>query len=102
MINILDAIHSLKPEYKTANISVTWNDNDTVADMDINRAGVTPISNEDLQAEYDRLIANKVNYIEPRRLSYPSIADQLDDIFHNGIDGWKETIQAIKDKYPKE
>ena len=102
MINILAAIHSLKPEYKTANISVTWNDNDTVADMDINWAGVTPISNEDLQAEYDRLIANKVNYIEPRRLSYPSIADQLDDIFHNGIDGWKETIQAIKDKYPKE
>ena len=50
MINILDAIHSLKPEYKTANISVTWNDNDTVADMDIDGIGVTPISNEDLQA----------------------------------------------------
>lgn len=33
---------------------------------------------------------------------YPSMADQLDDIFHNGIDGWKATIQAIKDKYPKE
>ena len=39
MINILDAIHSLKPEYKTANISVTWNDNDTVADMDIDFQG---------------------------------------------------------------
>ena len=44
------------------------------------------------------LLLNKVNYIEPRRLSYPSIADQLDDIFHNGIDGWKETIQAIDPK----
>ena len=32
---------------------------------------------------------------------YPDIKDQLDDIFHNGIDGWKATIQAIKDKYPK-
>mgnify|MGYP005999256769 FL=1 len=37
-----------------------------------------------------------------RASEYPSIADQLDDIFHNGIDGWKATIQAIKDKYPKE
>jgi hypothetical protein len=27
--------------------------------------------------------------------------EQLDDIFHNGIDGWKTKIQAIKDKYPK-
>ena len=37
-----------------------------------------------------------------RAYEYPSIEDQLDDIFHNGIDGWKATIQAIKDKYPKE
>ena len=33
---------------------------------------------------------------------YPSIVDQLDDIYHNGIDGWKATIKATKDKYPKE
>ena len=37
-----------------------------------------------------------------RRNDYPSIADQLDDIYHNGIDGWKETIKTTKDKYPKE
>ena len=37
-----------------------------------------------------------------RRNDYPSIADQLDDIYHNGIDGWKATIKATKDKYPKE
>jgi len=37
-----------------------------------------------------------------RRAEYPTIADQLDDIFHNGIDGWKATIQVTKDKYPKE
>ena len=37
-----------------------------------------------------------------RQAEYPTIVDQLDDIFHNGIDGWKATIQAIKDKYPKE
>ena len=38
---------------------------------------------------------------ENRKYDYPSIADQLDDIFHNGIDGWKATIQETKDKYPK-
>ena len=37
-----------------------------------------------------------------RKKEYPRIQDQLDDIYHNGIDGWKATIKAIKDKYPKE
>ena len=36
-----------------------------------------------------------------RANEYPTIVDQLDDIYHNGIDGWKTTIKAIKDKYPK-
>ena len=49
-----------------------------------------------LQTAYDN---NK--YQRDRALEYPSIADQLDDIFHNGIDGWKTTIQVTKDKYPK-
>ena len=41
-------------------------------------------------------------YAISRRYEYPSIYDQLDDLYHNGIDGWKSTIKAIKDKYPKE
>ena len=40
-------------------------------------------------------------YKEKRKQEYPSIEDQLDDIYHNGIDGWKATIKAVKDKYPK-
>ena len=40
-------------------------------------------------------------YIEKRQREYPPMAEQLDMIFHNGIDAWKEQIQAIKDKYPK-
>lgn len=36
-----------------------------------------------------------------RAAEYPSIKDQLDDIYHNGIDGWKTTIKTTKDKYPK-
>ena len=41
-------------------------------------------------------------YQRNRAEAYPSIEDQLDDLYHNGIDGWKKTIKAIKDKYPKE
>ena len=36
-----------------------------------------------------------------RAKEYPSIVDQLDDIYHNGIDAWKATIKITKDKYPK-
>ena len=41
------------------------------------------------------------SYKSQRRAEYPDLASQLDDIYHNGIDGWKTTIKAIKDKYPK-
>ncbi len=41
------------------------------------------------------------SYKSQRKAEYPSVVDQLDDIYHNGIDGWKATIKAIKDKYPK-
>ena len=40
-------------------------------------------------------------YQYKREVEYPSIVDQLDDMYHNGIDGWKTTIKAVKDKYPK-
>jgi len=66
--------------------------------------GTTPIPVADieakmveLQAEYD---ANQ--YQRDRAEEYPSIVDQLDDLYHNGIEGWKTTIKAVKDKYPKQ
>ena len=40
-------------------------------------------------------------YTEARAAEYPSIKDQLDKIYHNGIDAWKAEIKVIKDKYPK-
>ncbi len=36
-----------------------------------------------------------------RQEEYPSIEDQLDKIYHSGVDAWKVDIKAIKDKYPK-
>ncbi len=41
------------------------------------------------------------SYKSKRRAEYPDFASQLDDMYHNGIDGWKATIKTIKDKYPK-
>ena len=51
-----------------------------------------------LQAAWD---LENDSYKSKRRAEYPDYASQLDDIYHNGIDGWKATIKAIKDKYPK-
>ena len=41
-------------------------------------------------------------YKELRAAEYPSVVDQLDKIYHTGIDGWKTDIKVVKDKYPKE
>ena len=51
-----------------------------------------------LQAAWD---LENDSYKSQRRSEYPDLISQLDDIYHNGIDGWKTTIKAIKDKYPK-
>jgi len=40
-------------------------------------------------------------YTEARRAEYPPIEDQLDKIYHSGINAWKADIKKIKDKYPK-
>ena len=41
------------------------------------------------------------DYKEARAQEYPPLQDQLDKIYHEGIDAWKTDIKAIKDKYPK-
>ena len=65
--------------------------------------GTTPIAEayilakqKELQTAYDNNA-----YQRSRAEAYPSIADQLDDIYHNGVDAWKATIKTVKDKYPK-
>ena len=50
----------------------------------------------ELQADYD-----SKQYQRDRAEAYPSWQDQLDNIFHNGIDAWKADIQTIKDQFPK-
>mgnify|MGYP003141851853 CR=1 FL=1 len=42
-----------------------------------------------------------IKYKSDREKEYPSWEDQLDKIYHSGIDAWKVDIKAVKDKYPK-
>jgi hypothetical protein len=42
-------------------------------------------------------------YSDRRATAYASIPDQLDYIYHNGVEKWKaDMILPIKNKYPKE
>jgi len=64
-------------------------------------------ANKDSQPTDDELNAayiawkNANEYKQKRVNEYPSIEDQLDTIYHSGVAGWKTSIKAIKDKYPK-
>jgi len=45
-------------------------------------------------------VVNRV-WADIRAKAYPSIAEQLDTLFHSGTDAWKASIQSVKDKFPK-
>ena len=83
-----------------------WSDskNKVYANLIVHDGGTKPTEKEctdglaALQAAWD---LENDSYKSKRRAEYPDYASQLDDIYHNGIDGWKATIKAIKDKYPK-
>ncbi len=89
---ILKAILKIKSDAK---VSVTGTDIDT-ADIVWHDNNPTNITKDQIKSKIQ-----EIEYIDERQNEYPSIVDQLDDIYHNGIDGWKETIKAVKDKYPK-
>ena len=70
--------------------------------IDLTAEEVDAILDEWTDNEHARQVDEDANgYKSKRAAEYPSIPDQLDDIYHNGIDAWKETIKATKDKYPK-
>ena len=39
--------------------------------------------------------------LNKRKKEYPSITDQLDKIYHDGVDEWKKVIKKVKDDNPK-
>jgi predicted lipoprotein len=81
-----DAIYSLNPSVVTIRGDIAY-------DADGNEVSYDPSA---VQAYID---AN--DYKAKRAAEYPSIVDQLDTIYHDGIDAWKEQINTIKEKYPK-
>lgn len=96
MIELSDAILAINPK---AGVSIKDNDIKQIDWLE-----TTPISETDILAKQKELQTayDKVKFQRDRAEAYPSIANQLDDLYHNGIDGWKTTIKAIKDKHPKE
>ena len=89
-----EALCSLRPgaEWNKIGDTITWLDKSQTQPTDSEIAA----EKTKLQNEYD---AKK--YQRDREAEYPSVVDQLDDIYHNGIDAWKATIKTTKDKYPK-
>jgi len=94
----IEALMSLRPKAKW-----TWGGDDLLySDLDWRDSSTKPTEAE-INAEVTRLatVFSNNEYQRKRADEYPSVVDQLDDIYHNGIDGWKATIKATKDKYPK-
>ena len=91
------AIREINP---SAKFTVHGDNTDTIDWL----KGTTPISENDIKNKIEQLEAKYISeeYKRKRKSEYPNIEDQLDDIYHNGIAGWKRTIKEVKDKYPKE
>jgi hypothetical protein len=83
-----------------------WSDskNKIYANLIVHDGGSKPTESDctnGLKALQDAWDLENDSYKSKRRAEYPSIVDQLDDIYNNGIDAWKATIKKTKDKYPK-
>jgi len=82
--------------YKAYPNVVTISDNVGAFDKDGNK-----VTLEQSKIDEARVELGKLDYKWKRADEYPSVVDQLDNIYHNGIDAWKATIKTTKDKYPK-
>ena len=89
-----DAIVSLRPNAQWAlrGDTLEWLDTEQTQPTDA-EIDVEVIR---LQAAYDAK-----QYARDRQKVYPPITDQLDTIYHEGIDAWKAVITAVKEEYPK-
>lgn len=90
-----EAIYATHPNVVTVD--------DTAGAFDANGNQVT--LNESLvsakQAELEADYTAKA-YQRSRAAEYPSLAEQLDYIYHNGVEAWKtDIIDPIKQRYPK-
>ena len=94
---IVSALEALKPKAQ-------WTlGGDSYADLQwLDQIQTKPTEQEVEEKIAELKYQEEVNvYQEKRKLEYPNWGDQLDKIYHSGIDAWKIDIKAIKDKYPK-
>jgi hypothetical protein len=85
------------PHYKDLNNGLHFLDDASFAHL------LPEGSVEITDAEADALrLVHTPTYAEKRAAEYPSFADQFDLLYHGGLDAWKDAIQAVKTKYPKE
>ena len=95
---IIDALIVLKPK---AEWSLDGYDYSGLTWLDKNQTKPTEAEIEEKLAELK--YQGEINvYQEKRKLEYPNWEDQLDKIYHSGINAWKADIKKIKDKYPKQ
>ncbi len=59
------------------------------------------VRNEGISVVEGATVGVTTAYDLARYLEYPPLQEQLDKIYHSGVDAWKADIKAIKDKYPK-
>ena len=88
------AIYSAYPE------AVTIDDGTGAFDKDGKQISLSSAKITAARKAIDDAYAAK-EYQRKRKEEYPSWEDQLDKIYHSGLDAWKADIKAIKDKYPK-
>ena len=83
-----------------------WTDsrNKIYANLVVHDGGAKPSEADctnGLKALQDAWDLENDSYKTKRRSEYPKFEDQFDQIYNEGIDAWKTSIKAIKDKYPK-
>jgi len=62
---------------------------------------ITDEQAEEIRQQKQQELLNSLTYQQKRAAEYPSIPDQLDTLYHSGLDAWKAQIKTVKDKYPK-
>lgn len=90
------------PHFKNTNNELFWLDEGEDAAKWLPEC--TPIADEEADAIRAAALAATqaaLTYAEKRAAAYPSIADQLDLLYHGGFDEWKAVITAVKLEYPK-
>ena len=95
--------------------TIQWNDTDVSQPSD----AVIQAELDKMQAEYDTAWChyqrkhggeelatdddgNPLGWVKTGEEGYPSIEEQLDYIYHNGVDAWKtDIVDPVKARFPK-